>query len=301
MIDFRKVKLSDKNWMQELLAAADMRGCHQNYTNIFAWSEVNKYLIARIQEYLVVKMCKEPESPVYFYPAGKGAIKTVLETMKQDAAERGHVFKLVGLSEENMAELESLYPGVFSYRDNRDYFDYIYSLEKLVTLAGKKNQAKRNHINRFKANYSWSFEEITAENLAECWEMNEEWCRRNDCEDIELLLQEYCAVSRCFKNYDALGLEGALLRVEGRVVAYTMGEILNSDTYVIHIEKAFSDIRGAYQMINREFAAVVQKRYPHLVYVNREEDLGFEGLRKAKLSYHPEKMEKKYEAEYTAG
>ena len=128
--------------------------------------------------------------------------------------------------------------------------------------------------------------------------MNVQWCIQNKCLEDGHLTEEYCAVKRCFDHYDTLQLQGGLLRKDGEIIAYTMGEKLNSDTYVIHIEKAFSDIRGTYQMINREFAEVVHEKYPEIIYMNREEDVGQEGLRKAKLSYYPDDMEEKYQAKY---
>jgi len=301
MINFKKAEITDKQWVQELLRAADYPGSHHNFTNIFAWSGIFRTQIARVNDYLVVKGGKDPAQPVYSFPAGRGDLRAVIEEMKRDAADCGHRFRIFGLSPEDIQTLEGLYPGCFKYEANRDGYDYVYLLDKLVSLAGKKLQAKRNHINRFKANHpDWSLEEIAPANLDECWQMNVEWCKRNKCEDSIELTDELCAVARCFNNYDALGLEGALLRAEGRIVAFTMGEILNSNTYVIHVEKAFSEIQGAYQMINREFAALIKQRYPHIVYVNREEDMGFEGLRKAKLSYHPEILLEKYIAEYIA-
>lgn len=301
MINFKKVELDDKKWMDPLIVAADLQGCHQNFTNIFAWSEINNYRVARVHDYLVVKGGNRSDGPYYFYPTGWGDLKTVIEIMKQDAAECQHKFQLAGLSPANMESLNRVFPEIFAYQEIRDDFDYVYLLDKLVTLAGKKLQAKRNHINRFKENNNWSYEQITPENLTECWEMNLQWCKDNDCDDNERLVEEYCAVRRCFNNYTALGLEGGLIRVDSKVIAYTMGEKLNSDTYVTHVEKAFGEIQGAYQIINREFATMIQKNYPQLLYLNREEDAGQEGLRKAKLSYHPDKMEGKFLAEYIAG
>lgn len=297
MIDFKKPELNDKGWIDLLLATADVRGCHQNFTNLFAWSEIYNYQVARVNDYLVVKGQVNDEPPYYFYPAGLGDIKTVFERMKHDSASCGHEFVLVGVSPENIAVMNQVFPDHFEYKEMRDSFDYVYLLDKLVTLSGNKLHSKRNHINRFKENHNWSFEQISLENLAECWEMNRQWCKINARSEGEVA-DENCAVRRCFNHYVELGLEGGLLRVDGRVIAYTMGEKLNSDTYVIHIEKAFGEIQGDYQMINREFAAYIQKNYPQLMYVNREEDMGIEGLRKAKLSYHPIKMEEKYLAAY---
>ncbi|TGE31554.1 DUF2156 domain-containing protein [Desulfosporosinus sp. Sb-LF] len=297
MINFKEIELNDKNWMEPLIIKADMSGCHQNFTNIFAWSEIYQYRVARVNGYLVVKGVID-DSHYYFYPAGSGDIKTVFEVMQHDAASCGHEFVLAGVSPENIAVLNGVFPDHFEYKVMRESFDYVYLLDKLVTLAGNKLHSKRNHINRFnKENSNWSFEKISLENLAECWEMNLQWCKINSGNEDEIA-KESCAVRRCFNNFTALGLEGGLIRVEGKVIAYTMGEKLNSDTYVVHIEKAFGEIGGAYQIINREFAAFIQESYPQLIYVNREEDMGFEGLRKAKLSYHPDKMEEKFFATY---
>lgn len=297
MINFKKVELSDKKWMEPLLVTADMRGGHQNYTNIFTWSEVYDYRVAQVNGYLLLKGVLN-DVPYYFYPAGSGDITSVFEIMQQDAASCGHEFVLVGVSPENIAVMNRVLPDHFEYKEMRDSFDYVYLLDKLVTLSGNKLHSKRNHINKFKkGNHDWSFEQISLENLAECWEMNLHWCKENS-DNISEVAKESCAVRRCFNHFTALGLEGGLIRAEGRVIAFTMGEKLNTDTYIIHIEKASCEIDGAYQMINREFAAIIQKNYPQLIYVNREEDMGLEGLRKSKLSYHPDKMEEKYFATY---
>ncbi len=297
MITFKKVELNDKTWMDPLLSAADLRGGHQNFTNIFAWSEIYNYQVARVKDYLVVKGILNG-SPYYFYPAGSGDIKPVFGIMQQDAASCGHEFVFAGVSPENITVLNHAFPEHLEYKEMRDSFDYVYLLDKLVTLQGNKLHSKRNHINRFKKEHpDWNFEQISPENIAECWEMNQDWCRINS-RNVAEIAKESCAVRRCFNHFSELGLEGGLIREEGRVIAFTMGEPLNSDTYIIHIEKAFGEITGSYQMINREFAALIQKTYPELIYVNREEDMGFEGLRKAKLSYHPEKMEEKYFATY---
>lgn len=298
MINFKKVELKDKQWIEPLIVAGDPRGSHVNFVNLFIWLEIFKYQVAQVDNYLIVKANKAGE-PCYFYPAGWGEITPVLETLKKDAHASKHPFVLVGLSPEEKQIVKGIYPGKFTFEAMRDSFDYVYLLEKMVSLSGKKLHAKRNHNNYFKANNNWSFEIISAENFEECKEMNSKWCEMYGTYDNGELDEECCAVKRAFKYYDELPLEGAILRVDNRVIAYTMGEQLNSDTYVIHIEKAFGEIRGAYQMINREFAEWVQNNYPQLVYINREEDMGFAGLRKAKRSYYPEKMEEKYWGTYS--
>ncbi len=298
MIDFKEIELSDKKWADGLIAVANMRGCHQNFTNLFIWSGIYNQRVARVNDYLVIKGGRNGNTQRYYFPAGSGDIKPVILAMKQDAADCGHEFVLSGLSPGNASMLDTLFPGSFEYSEWRNGFDYVYYLDKLVGLPGRKLHAKRNHINYFKKNNNWKFEPVTLKNLDECRKMNEEWYIVNNYKDDNGLMAERTVVERCFENFSDLGLEGGMLSSDGRIIAYTMGEILNSDTYVIHVEKAFSDIRGAYQMINREFASMIQEKHSQIVYVNREDDMGNKGLRKAKLSYFPDKMEEKYTARY---
>ncbi len=293
-MNFKPIEISDKEWINPLLTVANLSGCHYNFTNLFAWAKIFKYGVARIDDYLLIKGESMEGIPYYFYPIGQGDPKSVIDRMLADALNYERDFILAGLSPELISVINSLFPGKFEYIERRDNFDYVYLLDKLVTLSGDKLKSKRNHINNFKKMLDWSFEPIAPKNLAECWEMNVEWCKAHGCEYDLQLANENCAVRRCFDNFVELGLEGGLLRLEGKVIAYTMGDQLNSDTFDIHIEKAYGEIQGAYQMINREFASHIQQKYPEIVYVNREEDMGYEGLRKSKLSYHPVKMEEKY-------
>ena len=299
MIEFKQIEMNDKKWIAPLLDAAGMHGCQYNFTNIFAWANVYNYRVAQLENHLIVKGQDQEETPQYFYPAGSGGnIKSVIEAMTEDAANCNTEFILAGLSKENVEEVNSLFPDKFNFTERRDSFDYVYLLDKLVTLAGRDFSAKRNHINNFKKNNIWSFELITPENLAECWAMNVEWCKTHGCLYNDQLNDENCAVRRCFDYYTELGLEGGLIRSDGKVIAYTMGDKLNSDTYDIHVEKAMEEIQGAYQMINREFAAYILDKNPELLYVDREEDMGQEGLRKSKMSYHPYRLEEKYWGKY---
>ncbi|MGI5926690.1 MAG: DUF2156 domain-containing protein [Thermacetogeniaceae bacterium] len=299
MIDFKPVEIEDKKWVDPLLKAADLSGSHYNFTNLFAWVNTFQYRVAQVDNFLVVKGNLNG-TQYYFYPAGQGDPQPVLEAMAEDAAKAGVQFVLAGLSKENITELNHLFPEKFEYSEARDSFDYVYLLEDLAALTGKKYRGKRNHVNYFMKNYNWSFEEISPENLAECWEMNIEWCKINKCMYDVQLASEFCAVRRCFDYFDQLELEGGLLRADGKVVAFTIGDKLNLDTYDTHIEKAFSDIKGAYQTINQQFAKFIQQKHPEIIFVNREEDMGQAGLRKAKLSYHPVRMEEKYWGKYVS-
>ena len=297
MIDLKPVEITDKKWMDPLIFAGNMRGCEHGFTNIFIWSQTYHYHVAQVAGYLVAKT-EHKDHGAFLYPAGSGDIKPALEAMLQHMEALGKHFSMIGLTPENIAELDTLFPGKFKYTAKRDIFDYLYLGENLATLKGKKLHGKRNHINRFiENNPSWRFEPITPDNIAECWLMNKEWCRINGCEGNGSLQEESCAIRLSFDNFDALGLEGGLLRVDGKVVAFTMGDLLTNDTFDVHIEKAFGEVQGAYPMINREYVRHIMSLYPNVIYFNREEDVGSEGLRKAKLSYYPEMMVEKHVCE----
>jgi len=289
VLPFQRVILSDKSWVDRILRLEDSRSSAWCFANMFFWSETFQPTVCPMGDRLLSRFDHE-DSSFYGYPIGAGDLRSAVLTIEQDATTRGVPFVIRGLTERSREELEAAFPGEFDYAQDPKFFDYIYEVEKLATLAGKKLHAKRNHINRFLENYpNWTFEPITADNLPACLAMAEEWARLRDEDDLD-------ALHRAARHFDALGLEGGLLRVDGRVIAFTIGEPLNSDTYIVHFEKAFSDMQGAYPMINREFARHVQSIHPHVCYVNREEDLGIESLQRAKRSYYPVFMVEKYHA-----
>ena len=167
----------------------------------------------------------------------------------------------------------------------------MYETEKLASLAGKKLHGKRNHINKFKALYpDWSYEPLNDDNVEDCFQMALKWRNKNGCEDDPEKNAEMCVTLNSLRLYKELGLKGGVLKADGKIVAFTVGEPVSDDTFVVHIEKAFAEVDGAYPMINQQF---VQHECMEYEYVNREEDTGAEGLRKAKLSYRPAFLEEK--------
>lgn len=292
MLSFRNVELTDREWITQRLQQSNFKSCDYSFVNNYIWGTANHIRFADVNGFYCL-ISGEGGAAGYTYPAGSGDIKPVIEALMADAAQRGAPFRLRGISEENVKLMQTLFPDQFEYSANRDDSDYIYSVERLTSLAGKKLHSKRNHIARFADNPDWVYEDITAQNISECWDMNQAWCKLYSCIEDESLNHEACAVKRAFKHFFELGLKGGMLRVGGKVVAYTMGEPLSTDTYVMHIEKAFPEVQGAYPMINKQFLLYNCQDF---TYVNREEDLGDDGLRKAKTSYYPDILLEKYTA-----
>ena len=179
MIEFHAPTPADKAWVDELLARGNYRGCDYNFTNLYVWSRAYNQRIARVDDFLVTHVCGRLGCS-YMYPAGSGDIAAVIRALEADAAEKGEPLRLVCLTPRQMAELEEFFPGRFAYTADRDGYDYLYEVERLAELGGKKLHAKRNHINRFvENNPTWTYEEITPATLPECLEMDKERYRRS--------------------------------------------------------------------------------------------------------------------------
>lgn len=292
MSDLHTVSLDDKKWINDILSEVDFYTCEYPFGNIFSYGAKMEIKVGNISGCLVTK-CIQNDYVMYCCPIGKGHMKKALEFIIDDAQSDGRAFEIFGINPDAAEFISKEFGDVFDISLERDTFDYIYSSDDLINLSGKKYQPKRNHISYFMKNNAWSYERITIENIPECYEMSRKWLQGALEEYREELEGELKIIKRVFDNYEALGYVGGLLRVDGKVVAYTMGEPASKDVFCVHIEKAFSEIRGAYPMINQQF---VKNELSGYKYINREDDTGAENLRKAKLSYYPAILAEKYEA-----
>lgn len=297
MLQFRPITLEDKPQADRCLARINDRICEHCFADLFIWKDHYDTQICFYKDFLLVKMATFPEKKeMYLAPIGTGDWKEALDVLEQDAQERGIPFVMCCVTERMKDIIEQTCPERYAFEENRDSADYIYSAEKLMTLSGKKLQSKRNFVNRFKKNYEgrWSYEPITDENKEEAYQFHLHWSQQDgNCPNGTMYSGETCAIVLALNNREALGFRGGILRLDGNVIAFTMGCPVSEDTYVVQLEKAEASIAGAYPMINQQFA---QHTFEGYTYVNREDDLGMEGLRKAKLSYHPVMMGTKYVA-----
>ena len=285
-INFKKPEIEDKELITSFFKKYTSRNCERTFANTYLWSRKYPVTFAIVENTLVFK--SESEDQMSFaFPAGEDEdVKRVIEMLKQYCEERGHAFSMYLVSPENFEKLNEWYPDRFEIEYDRDIADYVYESEKLITLAGKKLHAKRNHINKFKATYEgrWNYETLTKENEEDCFQMALKWRSESGCETGDDKCSEVCVTLNALAHLEELELKGGLIRLDGEVIAFTLGEPICEDTFVVHIEKAFADIQGAYPMINQQF---VEHECSDYQYINREEDTGAEGLRKAKLSYRP--------------
>jgi len=294
MIHFHRIKPDQKEHYETLLFSCPPRGCEYSFANLCLWGK---------QEVAFLHGCVAFFShfngrSIYPYPIGNGDRRAVLEEILRDAKERGIPCRIAGMTDADRAELEQWFPDRFHLRTNRDGFDYVYDIHDLADLKGRKFQKKRNHVNRFRAEHpNYQVLPLNVCNISMAQHMVNDWYMRRMKEDpMGDYLLENIALARAFQNYTALGMEGILLMDGNQVLAVTMGSRMTPDTFDIHFEKAREEVDGAYTAVNQEFARYLRLKYPDVAYLDREDDMGLEGLRKAKLSYNPHHLIEKHYA-----
>ena len=293
MIPFKDITLADKDTITSFTMKSDRRNCDLSFSNLCSWRFLYDTQFAVVDNFLVFKFWAG-EQLAYMMPVGTGDLKAVLWELIEDARKENQHFCMLGVCSNMRADLEAILPEQFTFTEDRDYADYIYLRSDLSTLKGKKFQAKRNHINRFRNTYpDYEYTPITPDRIQECLDLEAEWYKVNNCDQQEGTGNERRALIYALHNFEALGLTGGILHVNAKIVAFTFGMPINHETFGVHVEKADTSIEGAYAMINYEFANRIPEQY---IYINREEDLGLEGLRKAKLSYQPVTILEKYMA-----
>lgn len=294
MLTFHPLSFHDKYRIDKYSAEENSRSADFNFGNIFLWDSRYKQLVSDYEGRLIILCCAYPH-PIFPFPIGAGELAPAIEAMREYTKANSFPFVIRGLEYRHKIALESIYPGRFSFTEDRDYSDYLYSAEKLASLSGRHLHGKRNHIHRFTSEHSWYFSELHSFLFPECLTLLQEWDEQSNSLNSSLS-GEQNAILRAFDNFDALGMLGGALFADGNLVAFTFGEKISSDTFDVHIEKAHAKTEGAYTVINQEFSKLVLSKYPEIAYINREDDMGLENLRKSKQSYYPDLMVVKYTA-----
>ncbi len=295
MIEFKQIKIEDKELIESYTLKSTIQNCDLSFANMYCWQPTFKSSWAIVDGYLVIRFLIDGgEKLGYMQPIGHDgslSFSHIIPEIAKDAHAHGNRLRLIGVTEEGYASLSELYGGDFALCTDPNFEDYIYSRESLSSLSGKKLQPKRNHINQFMKRYNnYRFSKLTPDLFEECLALDCKWRRAhgNICDDMN---PEREAMLRAFNHFEELGFMGGALFVDDQMVAFTYGSAINNDTFCTHIEKGDTDITGCYTVINKLFAESLPENFK---YINREEDLGIEGLRRAKQSYYPEQKLKKY-------
>lgn len=291
MLEFRDIGISDKQRITRALKSSRFMGCEYSFSNNMAWKRLGDSQIAFYKDfYICCAFRTEDGIPRFILPSGSGDYREVIGEMKAFAEHSGKPLRLGGITEESLKMLCELFPDSFTTQTDEGDWDYIYDSSDLIELPGRKYHAKRNHLARFNE-LGAEFSAITEKDFDDCITLGAtEYNNKADSSGHSFVAEQY-AIHTYFKYYSELGMKGGIIRVGGKAAAFTLGDELRSDTFCVHIEKADTQFSGIYAGINNHFAKSAAAGYK---YVNREEDLGLEGLRKSKLSYHPVFRLKKY-------
>lgn len=295
--EFKEITIEDREILNPYFDLVDYEACEYNFNTLYMWQHAYKTAYHIGDNFAVLVGEYEGEVFSILPLAKKEDLPKVIDFVLDYFEKIEEKLFFRGITEEVVDYLKEQYGDRFEYVAERDIFDYVYDGEILRTLKGRKNSKKRNHINYFLNEYEGRFEyKLLGKNdFDDCRQLLDDWTtNKEENNNIEEGMDdERFGIEKLFKNYDVIcdRLKIAGIYIDGKLEAFTMGELLNDNMALIHIEKANPEIRGLYPYINQQFLV---HEFPNVEFVNREEDMGIEGLRKAKLSYHPCKFVEKY-------
>lgn len=287
--EFKPLEIGDKDIFRHYLTEDPPECSELTFTNLFIWQHCYHPVWLEQDGCLLIILSPDKSPPFGMQPVGKGDKKKALEALCSELRDITDEVRLCRVSEDFVNR--HLDPDQYFYQQDRNNSDYVYATRDLIELSGRRYHSKKNHLNTFMKNYEFEYMKLDRKLVGHFMDMQEEWCKIRECvQTPDLLLEDY-AIKTALRYFDELDYAGSAIRIGSRIEAFSLGEQLNRDTAVIHIEKANPAIPGLYSAINQLFA---QNGWSGMEYINREQDLGIEGLRKAKESYYPHHMVNKY-------
>jgi hypothetical protein len=289
--EFKPLELDDRKILDTVFGNYQPQTSEWTFTNFFIWRNHYRFQWTRYGE-LFLFLCNPPDQEPYFLmPMGPAPRITAARAALDWLAREGKSSApSIQKADDRFAE-EARADGSFQIQLQRDHFDYVYAASDLISLAGRRFHSKKNFLNRFEKQHpNMQYLPLAEDLIPECIRVLDRWCLNRDCGRNPVLQSEYDAVRQAFIHFHSLDLAGGTILIEGQVEAFTLGGRLNAETAVIHIEKADPDIPGLFAVINQRF---VREQWGGVPWIDREQDLGEENLRKAKLSYHPARLVEK--------
>jgi len=295
----KQLELDDKSLFDEYFSKYPPETSEFTFTNLFIWRKYYNLLFIEWNEHLLIfsntffKKRKAPlsnglDAILFFPPIGPEPMKITVELFK--SKKNIEIHRVPEFLSESLRTIEESAKLNIEILDDRSNWDYVYEKDLMINLPGNMYRQNRRWLNKFLETYDHEFLPLKEETVDTVRELQLEWCEMRECQNEEDLMEEQNAIDFALDHFSDLNFKGGLVCVEGKCVAYTFGEMLNKDTMVIHIEKGHMEYSGAYQAINNAFLKYCCE---DAVFVNREQDLGIPGLRRAKESYKPHHMVKK--------
>jgi hypothetical protein len=289
MTDFKPIEIQDKPLFDEFLRKDPPRISELTFTNLFIWRHHYRPVWLQWNECLLIIFHPQTGTIYGLAPFGPGDKKSALDVLSEEIAKQTSDVRICRVEEEFIKN--HMDPAKYAVVNDRDNSDYVYLAKDLISLSGNKYHRKKNHLNQFIKNHAFEYHPLNTELVRRVLGMQEAWCQIRECVVKPDLLAEDFAVREALTYFEELGYQGGAVLINSVVEAFSLGEPLNEDAAVIHIEKANLEIPGLYAAINQLFCL---NAWSNFTYINREQDMGSEGLRKAKESYYPHHMVNKY-------
>ena len=295
MLEWSIPEAEDEDWINSCIAVSGTMASDASFANIYLLRNKYSTKISRYKDFIIRKYFGKGARCGYTFPLGKGDVAKALAEIEKDAKECGERLQFAFVTEEQKEVLENAMPARFCYSSDAGDSDYIYLRSELVSLSGKAFHKKKNHFSKFVRTYpDYKYYEIGACNIYDAQKVADAWYYEHLQDEDASQLAEYKAIKEALENFEELGLIGGIIYVNDSPCAMTIASKINENTVDVHFEKAVGEyaLNGGYAAINKLFS----EKLDGVTWLNREEDIGIEGLRKAKLSYRPKIMLKKYSA-----
>lgn len=295
MLEWFIPEAEDEDWINSCIAVSGTMASDASFANIYLLRNKYSTKISRYKDFIIRKYSGKGARCGYTFPLGKGDVAKALAEIEKDAKECGERLQFAFVTEEQKEVLENAMPARFCYSSDAGDSDYIYLRSELASLSGKAFHKKKNHFLKFVRTYpDYKYYEIGACNIYDAQKVADAWYYEHLQDEDASQLAEYKAIKEALENFEELGLIGGIIYVNDSPCAMTIASKINENTVDVHFEKAVGEyaLNGGYAAINKLFS----EKLDGVTWLNREEDIGIEGLRKAKLSYRPKIMLKKYSA-----
>lgn len=295
MLEWSIPEAEDEDWINSCIAVSGTMASDASFANIYLLRNKYSTKISRYKDFIIRKYSGKGARCGYTFPLGKGDVAKALAEIEKDAKECGERLQFAFITEEQKEVLENAMPARFCYSSDAGDSDYIYLRSELASLSGKAFHKKKNHFSKFVRTYpDYKYYEIGACNIYDAQKVADAWNYEHLQDEDASQLAEYKAIKEALENFEELGLIGGIIYVNDSPCAMTIASKINENTVDVHFEKAVGEyaLNGGYAAINKLFS----EKLDGVTWLNREEDIGIEGLRKAKLSYRPKIMLKKYSA-----
>ena len=289
MLEWSIPEAEDEDWINSCIAVSGTMASDASFANIYLLRNKYSTKISRYKDFIIRKYSGKGARCGYTFPLGKGDVAKALAEIEKDAKECGERLQFAFITEEQKEVLENAMPARFCYSSDAGDSDYIYLRSELASLSGKAFHKKKNHFSKFVRTYpDYKYYEIGACNIYDAQKVADAWYYEHLQDEDASQLAEYKAIKEALENFEELGLIGGIIYVNDSPCAMTIASKINENTVDVHFEKAVGEyaLNGGYAAINKLFS----EKLDGVTWLNREDDIGIEGLRKAKLSYRPKIM-----------